>query len=349
MSEQKLLMEDPEGLPDFTLPVAIVAELIPSLAVDITAQSIGNLKVDIAAQSLSMLNVHIASSSVILNVNIASQSATLNVNVTNATLNINIAGVSSGVTVPVTIQSSTVTLDVRITSSTATLNVNIAGQATTLNIAVTSPVDASGNLKVAVQSSVTINVNIASQSTTLNVNISSSSVTLNVNVTNSTLNVYVTGGSVAATISGTVDVNVTNSTLNVSITNSTVTLNTYIADFKATIAPTSLIEKGNQVVAWASTYNGGVTFYTVPAGKIAYVLTVTITGYNDSSTSYGYVRLAGYVYGSYRTIVALQLPPASNDSATFTGGILKLNQNDSLIFDTGTTCGGFVTVVVVEM
>ncbi|MCC5989925.1 MAG: hypothetical protein LM558_00245 [Thermosphaera sp.] len=305
MSEQKLLMDDPEGLPDFTLPVAIVAELIPSLAVDIAAQSIGNLKVDIAAQSLSALNVAITSSSV--------------------------------------------TLDVRITSSTATLNVNIAGQATTLNIAVISPVDASGNLKVAVQSSVTINVNIASQSITLNVNIASSSVTLNVNVTNSTLNVYVTGGSVTATISGTVNVNVTNSTLNVSIINSTVTLNTYIADFKATIAPTSLLEKGNQVVAWAAAYNGGVTFYTVPAGKIAYILTVTITGYNDSPSDYGYVHLAGYVYGSYRVIVALQLSPASHDSATFTGGILKLNQYDSLIFSAGTTCGGYVTVVLVEM
>ena len=305
MSKQIALEEDPEGLPDFTLPVAIVAELIPSLAVDIVAQSIGNLKVDIAAQSLTTLNVNIASSSVTLNVNIASQSAALNVNIT--------------------------------------------GQATTLNIAVTSPVDASGNLKVAVQSSVTINVNIASQSTTLNVNISSSSVTLNVNVTNSTLNVYVTGGSVTATISGTVNVNVTNSTLNVSITNSTVTLNTYITDFKATIAPTSLLEKGSQVVATASAYGGSTTFYTVPSGKTAYILTVTVGGYNDSSTSRGYVRLGGYVYGSYKTIVILYLPPSGVYATTFTGGIAKLTGGDSLVFDAGTSCGGFVTVVVVEL
>jgi len=40
LSEQIALEEDPEGLPDFTLPVAIVAEVIPSLAVDINLSAI---------------------------------------------------------------------------------------------------------------------------------------------------------------------------------------------------------------------------------------------------------------------------------------------------------------------
>jgi hypothetical protein len=103
------LEEDPEGLPDFTLPVAIVAELIPSLAVDITAQSIGNLKVDIASQSLAQLNVAIVASTATIDVNIVSSTAAINVNITaqSVVLNINIADYKPTITPTTMIEKGT--------------------------------------------------------------------------------------------------------------------------------------------------------------------------------------------------------------------------------------------------
>jgi len=90
------------GYPDFTLPVAIIAQAIADLKVDVVAQSIGFIKVDIAAQSIGPISVNIAAAEValnvnvvnsVLNVNIAAQSVLMNVNIqeykptlTNATL-----------------------------------------------------------------------------------------------------------------------------------------------------------------------------------------------------------------------------------------------------------------------
>ncbi len=94
----------PAGLPDWTLPVGIVAQMIDKLAVDIIAQSVGNVKVDLAAQSLANLNVY----------------------VTNAEIPIRIR--ATDVTLPVSIESSTVTLDVNISAQTIDVAVNITAQ-----------------------------------------------------------------------------------------------------------------------------------------------------------------------------------------------------------------------------
>ena len=96
------------GLPDFTLPVSIMAQAIASLKVDIVSQSIAYLRVDIASQSITELNVRIASSGV--------------------TLNVNITGIESGVTLNVNIVdvASTVTLNVNITN--VLVNINISAQ-----------------------------------------------------------------------------------------------------------------------------------------------------------------------------------------------------------------------------
>ena len=94
----------PAGLPDWTVPTAIVAQLIDKLAVDIVAQTIGNVKVDIAAQSLSELNV----------------------NVTNAQFDVNIVG--SDITLPVSIKSSSVTLNVNIAAQNITLDIDVSAQ-----------------------------------------------------------------------------------------------------------------------------------------------------------------------------------------------------------------------------
>jgi len=102
-----------------------------------------------------------------VNVNIASQVATLNVNITASavTLNVNISSISSGVVFNVA-QSGAWTVNA---AQTGTWTINIG-----------SPLDASGNIKAAIQSSVTLNVNIASQSANVNVNINAQSVNLNV-------------------------------------------------------------------------------------------------------------------------------------------------------------------------
>lgn len=80
----------PSGLPDWTVPTAIVAQLIDKLAVDIAAQSIGSIKVDIAAQSVAELDVHVTNAS--LDVNIVGSSITLDVNVTNSRIYVEVMG-----------------------------------------------------------------------------------------------------------------------------------------------------------------------------------------------------------------------------------------------------------------
>jgi hypothetical protein len=77
----KRLLEDPEGLPDWTLPVSIIAQAIEKLKVDIVAQSIGNIGVDIKAQSVT-LNVNVLNS-------------VINVNITNSTVNVTVQGTAS--------------------------------------------------------------------------------------------------------------------------------------------------------------------------------------------------------------------------------------------------------------
>jgi hypothetical protein len=103
----------------------------------------------------------------------------------------------------------------------------------TLNVSITSPVDTSGNLKVAVQSSVTINVAIVSSSATLDVNIKSQATTLNVNISGSsiTLNVSVTS---PLDTSGNLKVSVQSSvTINVNISGQSITLNVNINSVSA--------------------------------------------------------------------------------------------------------------------
>jgi hypothetical protein len=208
-SKEETKYLDPAGLPDWTLPVSVVAQAIETLKVDIVAQSIGNLNVNIASSSIT-LNVKTAPGervdvgiveSITLNINIAGQSATLNVHeagtanvaiTSSITLDMNIVGAT--VNVPV-VNPAGQNLNVAIQSST-TLNINITGAS--VNVPVTNP--AGQNLNVAIQSSITLNVNISSQSAVLNVNISSQSANLNVNIQAQAVNVKViapSGGAVS--------------------------------------------------------------------------------------------------------------------------------------------------------
>jgi ribosome-associated translation inhibitor RaiA len=168
---------DPEGLPDFTLPVSIVGQVIASLAVDIKAQSIGNLKVDIAAQSVGNLNVNLAASSITLNVNITGSAITLNIAIKSP--------LDASGNVKINLAASSITLNVNVTNSSLNVNATIVGSNITLNVNVTN---SSLNVNATITASnVTLNVNIASSSATLNVNITNSRVTLNVNVSDVTI------------------------------------------------------------------------------------------------------------------------------------------------------------------
>jgi len=200
---------------------------------NIVAQSIGNIGIDIKAQTLSQLNVNIAASAV--------------------TLNVNISSVTSGVTFNVA-QSGTWTINA---AQSGTWTINIGG-----------PLDASGNVKTAILSSVQLNVNIAASAVTLNVNISSQSVTLNVSVT------------------GTANVNITNAIVNIS--------------------SVRLMDSGTIKRVWAQISNGTSTMYTVPTGKKFYIYSVALNvlhygagshlGYltaYDGATNYHILYLSG--------------------------------------------------------
>ena len=116
----------PTGLPDWTVPVGIAAQLIDRLAVDIAAQSIGSIKVDIAAQSVAELKVNVTNS--VLNVNLTGSEVTLDVNVTNSSLDVNIVGQVGNIDVNIANASPTVELNVNIRGSTVTLNINVESQ-----------------------------------------------------------------------------------------------------------------------------------------------------------------------------------------------------------------------------
>jgi len=229
------VLADPVGAPDFTLPVSILAQIIESLKVDIVAQSIPKLQINIAGISSGIVfnvaqsgtwTINIGApldssgnlktsiqSSVTLNINITNCQVTLNVNVINSKLDVNITNTSLNVNVTNSTLTVTVSGTVNVNITNSQLNVNVTN--TSITVSIGAPLDASGNLKTSIQSSVTLNVNINNCTVTLNVNVTNSS--LNVNVTNTSLNVYVTNSSLTVTVSGTVNVNVTNSTLTVTI------------------------------------------------------------------------------------------------------------------------------------
>ncbi|MCD6434714.1 MAG: hypothetical protein J7L14_03805 [Candidatus Diapherotrites archaeon] len=90
----------PTGLPDYAVPVGIVAQAIDTLAVDIAAQSIAKIGVDIVAQSLGQLNVNIASATATLGVSIVSSTATLDINIAAQDIDVNIYSKGGDLDIP---------------------------------------------------------------------------------------------------------------------------------------------------------------------------------------------------------------------------------------------------------
>lgn len=163
---------DPRGLPDYTLPVSILAQIIESLKVDIVSQTLSQLKVDIVAQSLPKLEVDIASvGDVVFNV---AQSGTWTINaVQSGSWSINIGSISSGVV-----------FNVNIGSISAGVVFNVAQSGT-------------WTVNAAQSGSWSINIGSVTAGVVFNVNVSSVSagVTFNVNVTGSVaIDVKTSGG-----------------------------------------------------------------------------------------------------------------------------------------------------------
>lgn len=112
-----------------------------NVPIDIAAQSVGNVAVNIAASV--QLNVNIAASAINIPVNLAQQTmGNVNVNIASSiTVNMSITG--STINVPVTTAmgqhvdvdiTSSITLNITLTGSTITLNINIQSQTVDLNI-----------------------------------------------------------------------------------------------------------------------------------------------------------------------------------------------------------------------
>jgi len=116
MASLKSKLKDPHGLPDWTIPTAITAQLIDLLKIDIASQTLANLKIDIVGQSVGNLGVDIKAQSV-------------------GNLNVNIAAAASTVTLKVDISAQSIgNINVNIAASAITLNVNISAQSVNLNV-----------------------------------------------------------------------------------------------------------------------------------------------------------------------------------------------------------------------
>jgi FlaG/FlaF family flagellin (archaellin) len=158
--------------------------------------------------------------------------------------------------------------------------------------------------------------------------------TVNVNVTNSTLNVNISDAT---------------ATLNVNITGSSATLNIYVSDFKSTMTPTALLEKGARVLASGVVNNGTLTIYTVPSGKTAYLITLAYSMYNSSSTT-DEVNIIWLVSGGTNyALVRCKVGPKQLVSDVVAGGVVKMLAGDQIVLDAYTNSFVYATLVIAEV
>jgi hypothetical protein len=135
----------------------------------------------------------------------------------------------------------------------------------------------------------------------------------------------------------------------VNISAQSITVNVNISDFKATITPTSLFEKGNQVVSYAYGSNGYYTIYTCPSGKTAYVLTMYYWALNTSTSNQRLFWVYATIRGYAKDLIWLYVLPSSQVWDMVTGGVIKLNAGDSITMYASTDVSAEVVVVVAEL
>jgi hypothetical protein len=195
---------DPVGAPDFTLPVSIIAQLIPQLDVNIAAQSIPTLNINIASISqgitvtttvsnmpstfplpsdqistLQQITIQNIAAGLVFNVNVSQITATLNINnwpseyplpsaQVSTLQQITIQNVAAGLYIPINVAQA---------SATINTNANISGVVAGVYVPITIH---------SVDSGVVFNIDITKVE---------SGVTFNVNITGTpTINVQTSGG-----------------------------------------------------------------------------------------------------------------------------------------------------------
>jgi hypothetical protein len=109
------------------------------------------------------------------------------------------------------------------------------------------------------------------------------------------------------------------------------------------------MEKGARVLVWTSVNNAVVTVYTVPAGKVAYLLTLFYSAYNASTTS----RDRFIIYVKYDTniweIIDETVQPGGFTADIITGGIVRLAQGEQIILQAGTYIYLTASLMIIEI
>jgi hypothetical protein len=111
----------------------------------------------------------------------------------------------------------------------------------------------------------------------------------------------------------------------------------------------TLMEKGARVLVWTSVNNAVTTVYTVPAGKVAYLLTLFYSAYNISTTS----RDRFIIYVKYDTniweIIDETVQPNGFIADIVTGGIVRLAQGEQIVLQAGTYIYLTVSLMIIEI
>ena len=217
----------------------------------------------------------------------------------------------------------------------------------TFPVAIAAQLVSSLQVDIAAQSITTLKVDIAAQSLqalNVNANITNTSIDVVIRDTRITLMVYITNDYIdvnAKITESTVklDVNIASSsiTLDVYITNSSLTVtvegtaNIYIQDFKPTVSITAILEKGTRVFINGSVLGGITTIYTVPYGRRAYILFISYYAENLSSYFTEAFTIWVEVDGDAYVLITGKIKPNESVSNTLVGGIVRLEEGDSII------------------
>ncbi|MEM4913481.1 MAG: hypothetical protein QW579_04690, partial [Desulfurococcaceae archaeon] len=283
-------------------------------------------------------------------VRITASTVTLNIAITSpldAVGNVKIAIAASSINVPISIQSTAVTLPVSIQSTAVALDVRITASTVTLNISITSPLDTAGNVKISIQSSaVNVPVDIKASSVTVPISIQSSAVTLPISISGVASGVVVPISIQSSAVTVPVSIQSSVATLNVNISAQAITLNVNIQEVtKPTISPSTLLEKGTQIVRSHSAQGpSSRVLYTVPSDKTAYIVYAYVRSITSMPGGSG-TSIVAWIDGSYHTLLSC----APDESNSVSAVIAKLRPGESLSCSIDAGQIGICTVVVAEI
>jgi uncharacterized membrane protein AbrB (regulator of aidB expression) len=112
----------------------------------------------------------------------------------------------------------------------------------------------------------------------------------------------------------------------------------------------SLMEKGARVEKSAYVAGTVSTVYTVPSGRIAYLIAMSYYSYNRDTTYVHYAQIVHRTASADFYIKYLAMPPGSIDSDVITGGIVRMNPGESLIIQTtNSNLGLYTWFMIIEV